>query len=340
MRHASAKQKPVAEHIGSFFADFYAELQRQLAKLTGKANKIEFSALSTDAETVKEIARLFTEALEGREARESAVSGEGGKAYSIETLANGMKFVFADRNIIRGTKPSLWTQQLLEFFDSIVNEYGYLAVPTDEGDTILITTAAEQFKNTAGKVSSFDDGYLYDEYGNFDKKKAGVKARATAQLDELLEIGQDKKPEKPNAPDRNPEGHQDFASEGWRYKTAYFMDVDGSYYKISMSVAYGSDGKIRAYNIGSVTQRARPDLTGSSLSGAPVSRPRSHYNMSSPSDSVNPSRKNSLPTSSVTPEQDEDLYDSNEEKPTINKAPIFTNVFAWDANRFACDTQA
>lgn len=53
------------------------------------------------------------------------------------------------------------------------------------------------------------------------------------------------------------------AKDGWRYREVYLMDHDGKYYGLTLSVAYGRDGKV-AYNIANMRERSFPTSQGSS----------------------------------------------------------------------------
>ena len=56
--------------------------------------------------------------------------------------------------------------------------------------------------------------------------------------------------------------HGDMAGGGWNYRTAYFMDFDGKYYKTTISVAEGAGGSI-VYNVGHMKEEAFPRIKGS-----------------------------------------------------------------------------
>ena len=57
--------RTLAERIRDFFEEFFDELTQMVAQLAfGDANKAEVAALMADQETVREIADLFTAALE------------------------------------------------------------------------------------------------------------------------------------------------------------------------------------------------------------------------------------------------------------------------------------
>ena len=53
------------------------------------------------------------------------------------------------------------------------------------------------------------------------------------------------------------------ASSGWNYRTAFFKDFDGKYYKVTISTAQSADGKM-IYNIGQMQERSIPQINGSS----------------------------------------------------------------------------
>ena len=53
------------------------------------------------------------------------------------------------------------------------------------------------------------------------------------------------------------------AKDGWRYREAYFVNHDGKHYGLTLSVAYGRNGKV-AYNIANIKERSFPQIYGSS----------------------------------------------------------------------------
>ena len=57
------------------------------------------------------------------------------------------------------------------------------------------------------------------------------------------------------------------ASSGWNYRTAFFKDFDGKYYKVTISTAQSADGKI-IYNIGQMQERSIPQINGSSTANS------------------------------------------------------------------------
>ena len=78
------------------------------------------------------------------------------------------------------------------------------------------------------------------------------KLNAEAHIDEIIKTSEDKNKGRPNIPDEN-NLYGDMAKDGWRYREVYLMDHDGKYYRLTLSVAYGRDGKV-AYNIANMRE--------------------------------------------------------------------------------------
>lgn len=53
--------------------------------------------------------------------------------------------------------------------------------------------------------------------------------------------------------------NHDFAQDGFNYRTAYFRDLDGQYYKLTISVGENSEQKT-VYNIGKIERVLFPDI--------------------------------------------------------------------------------
>ena len=88
-----------------------------------------------------------------------------------------------------------------------------------------------------------------------------AKLRAEAHIDEL---GQTSRRGSRTVP--NTKSHA-FATDGFNYRTAYFLDNDGSYYKITMSV--GKKGNINTiYNVGKLKGTPFPQVTQRSAAKA------------------------------------------------------------------------
>ena len=57
------------------------------------------------------------------------------------------------------------------------------------------------------------------------------------------------------------------AAKEFHYRTAFFRDFDGRYFRMRISVMEGEQGKI-AYNIGNILERPFPNVNGSSANAA------------------------------------------------------------------------
>ena len=175
-----------------------------------------------------------------------------GQQYVIVALANGKIYVQADRNVLSGDDPKIWEQQIDTFFDNVLLANGSLAVESIEGDTLTITKDQTVWK---GK----DDHDL--EKGQrrpLRKNEYRVKLSALSHIDELAEAsfvernsdGSRKvEPDKKNHP---------FAKDGFEYRTVFFRDLDGKYYRITLSVGL-NDGVSTVYNVGKRKEKTVPE---------------------------------------------------------------------------------
>ena len=80
-----------------------------------------------------------------------------------------------------------------------------------------------------------------------------TKINAEIHINELSEIS--KRTNEDNVPDTKK--HR-FAKDGFSYRTAYFQDYDGKYYKITISV--GHNGNVSTvYNVGKIKKDTLPN---------------------------------------------------------------------------------
>lgn len=173
--------------------------------------------------------------------------------YSIETLPDGKKYVRADRQVIFGNDPDSWSEQVEDYINGRIRRGQDVALIAEDGDvlTITSTTAGKLADNHTSRGTTMSDEDFY------------LKANAAVHIDELAKASR----AVPGVTRQDVGGrHGEFASGGWTYRTAFFMDFDGKYYRIRISAAKNPDGTI-VYNIGDVKERSFPTVDGSSAKG-------------------------------------------------------------------------
>lgn len=210
-------------------------------------------AYGKDFSELEDIAKQWQAAFDAAEQQAEKVktaAGEGdGAKYQIKQFPNGMKYVQADRQVLFGNDPKAWSEQLESYINGKIRNHEDVRLIAEDGDVLLLTS------KSAGKLSS-----IYDNNGRtLDEKAFERKANAVAHIDELIKVSERGGKTVLDFGGR----HGDMAKDGWNYRTAYFMDFDGKYYRTRISVALGKDGSI-VYNIGEMQERSTPQINGSS----------------------------------------------------------------------------
>ena len=190
-----------------------------------------------------------TVAQESTRAPPSKINGRA----SIEEAADGKKYVRADRQVIFGNDPQSWSEQLEDYINGKIRRGQDVKLIGADGDELVLTATS------AGKLSDnhTSDGRTMSEAA-FERK-----VNAASHIDELAQISV--KGDR-NVVDHNSR-HGGMASSGWNYRTAFFKDFDGKYYKVTISTAQSADGKM-IYNIGQMQERSIPQINGSSAAGS------------------------------------------------------------------------
>lgn len=189
----------------------------------------------------------------------SNISNLKDKMFSIQQDSNGNKYVKADRKVLTGNNPLIWEMQIEKYINDKIRNNQDVNVIAPDGDILTIT------KDTAGKAKFRN--YYIDKNGNkhyMNNNEFYTKLSAEAHIDELGSIS--KKINKKIIPDYK---NHNFAINGFNYRTAFFEDFNGDYYKLTMSV--GTNGKINTiYNVGKLEQRKRPVISGSSVNNGAI----------------------------------------------------------------------
>ena len=231
----------VNQYMGKLALDDYnSALEEVFADMNGKFNGIRSVNVTAYQDIFEQI---------------KAASPKNGEAASsmqknsVESFGDGKQYVKADRQVIFGNDMDSWSTQLEDYINGKIRRGQDVTLIGADGDELILTATS------AGKLSSpyTSDGRTMSETA-YERK-----ANAAAHIDELAQVSTRGKNNVSDAESR----HGQMASEGWNYRTAFFMDFDGKYYKTTISVSQGADGKM-IYNIGKMQERSIPQISGSS----------------------------------------------------------------------------
>nr|DAG22038.1 MAG TPA: polyVal ADP-ribosyltransferase [Bacteriophage sp.] len=243
--------RTAAQKLLDGLKEFIAKVK---AMFTGKArDNAAMDAYGKTFGELEDIAQKWQAAFDAAERqaeKTKTAAGEGdGAKYQIKQFSNGMKYVQADRQVLFGNDPKAWSEQLENYINGKIRNHEDVRLIAEDGDVLLLTS------KSAGKLSS-----IYDNNGRtMDEKAFERKANAAAHIDELIKVSERGGKTVLDFGGR----HGDMAKDGWNYRTAFFMDFDGKYYRTRISVALGKDGSI-VYNIGEMQERSTPQINGSS----------------------------------------------------------------------------
>lgn len=243
--------RTAAQKLLDGLKEFLAKVK---AMFNGKArDNAAMDAYGNTFGELEDIAQKWQAAFDAAERqaeKTKTAAGEGdGAKYQIKRFPNGMKYVQADRQVLFGNDPKAWSEQLENYINGKIRNHEDVRLIAEDGDVLLLTS------KSAGKLSS-----IYDNNGRtMDEKAFERKANAAAHIDELIKVSERGGKTVLDFGGR----HGDMAKDGWNYRTAYFMDFDGKYYRTRISVALGKDGSI-VYNIGEMQERSTPQINGSS----------------------------------------------------------------------------
>lgn len=163
--------------------------------------------------------------------------------FSVERVdGTDKKYVKADRQVISGDNPEEWRKQVYNYINSSIRKGKDINVLSADGDVLTIT------EDTAGKARFRNT--IREPNGNLRKmtnEEFAVKLRAESHIDEIAEVS------KKNGYSAIDTKNHHFAKDGFYYRTAYFEDFDGKYYKLTLSV--GKSGEINTvYNVGKLKE--------------------------------------------------------------------------------------
>lgn len=213
-------------------------LERFIARIRGKDAFLAVEQRQA-AERLRDMLTGELKRAYGTEVKgEAAVESDGGKKYSIVYLDDGKTYVTASRNVISGNDVNQWRKQITNFFTALLEGNKSINIETVEGDTLTITKketarkARDNFKQENGKPVRMSDNEFR------------VKLNVEAHIDEIAETARSSK----NTGSADTKSHA-FAKDGFTYRTAYFEDFNGDYYRVRLSI--GNNGTVATvYNVG------------------------------------------------------------------------------------------
>ncbi len=219
--------------------------------------KVAYKLLASRA---KALDKSFTESIkkafpEGVERKRSAVADKSGDnsgvKKSVVLLDNGNTYVTASqkRNVITGNDRNQWRRQITDFFKELIPDGKSIDITTLEGDvlTISMSETANKARDDYQNVNGISVKLTDDEFS--------VKLRTEAHIDEIVETSlKDKNGKVPDTKSHS------FAKEGFSYRTAYFQDYDGQYYKVRLSIGHNNN-VATVYNVGKIQKDSIPSAT-------------------------------------------------------------------------------
>lgn len=197
----------------------------------------------------------------------------GGRA-SIEEAEKG-RYVQADRQVLRGDDPGRWGKQIETYINEKIRNQEDIIFPTEDGHLLALTGRSAYKLTDRHKSQIAKEGRVL-----LDDASYGIKLRAAAHIDELVQVGQfDRYIE-----DQLGAHENDIGEDGFNYYTAYFRDFNGEYYRITFSAGVNKNDET-VYSIGGIRKRESITRRGSS-SGVEAGGAQSRRNRLSSSSSI------------------------------------------------------
>ncbi|MBQ7076046.1 MAG: hypothetical protein IJM94_04515, partial [Clostridia bacterium] len=214
-------------------------LQNRMTDTEKEVSKIVKNAVVPSTEPAS---KQVTPAQTNGEVISTEMSDVGKTAETKHSIMRNSKglYVQADEQVIKSDDDDIRAYEIMNYVKNKVMKGKTVEIVLDDGEKISITG------RTAWKLA--DKGKLND-------KLYLVKGNASGVIDEVVQTS------KFDDYTESKKEHSDgFASEGFDYRTAYFRDLDGKYYRLTLSVGINADGK-EAYNIGIIKEIPFPDKT-------------------------------------------------------------------------------
>ena len=212
-----AKENPgLFAQIREWLAEFAAKLRRAFEGVQARSAEAQAmmqyaeelqqmwdNALAGAAQNVRNNAQAeadngTTAANNGTDSANNGTKSGKSKRSIREIGDTGMRYVKADRQVLFGNDPREWGEQLTKYINKEIRKGNDVLLTAPDGEIIKLTaTTAEKgaFRNTWYDNSGIPHLLTDAEYE--------TKLNAEAHIDELVQVSEDRRKGRPNAPDDN-----------------------------------------------------------------------------------------------------------------------------------------
>ena len=247
VRTFAQEHKTTMQKLAQWFDEFIQALKETVQRVSGQLP--EAAKIQKNLDLLEQIRDTAYRALEEMEGVNTG--GEpGGKKFSIQTLPDGKRYVQADEQVIKSENSVDWEREIIDYVNQKVRNGQDVSIPMTDGSELLITG------RTAWKLG-YRNGK--NEGNPISDKIYLVKGTAAGVIDEIVQTSKYLGEKGLLKPRKN-----DFAQNGFEYRSAYFRDLDGGYYQLQLSVGLNAESK-EVYNIGVIKKVPFP-VNGSKAS--------------------------------------------------------------------------
>lgn len=247
--------------------DYVEKLCRRIREVYRKLkpDSLEGRMVAEMRDAAEEMRRLFTEGLvdaaenfTGSEAQKNTTREVGVKMQIREIGNSGKFYVQADRQVLNGTDPKAWGEQITNYINENIRKEQDVAIPTADGHVLLLTG------RSAYKLSDQHVASIEKKIRNLLPDDAyALKGRAATHIDELIQVAKFREYKS----DLNQKHENDIGEDGFNYYEANFKDFDGKYYRIRFSAGINANEET-VYSVGQIREKRFPADGGSSSNEA------------------------------------------------------------------------
>jgi len=155
--------------IKEFVQAFVRRIRKAMASLTATSEEAKALTVVRDGveRYIGDLQQMWDDALvaastkknEMKVERQSEATGTE-RQYAIRSLSDGRQYVEEDREVITGSNPEIWRDQIMDYINHEIRNGRDVTVYAADGEALTIT------KDTAGKSRLFSVFILTNEHGN------------------------------------------------------------------------------------------------------------------------------------------------------------------------------